>query len=79
VSYFAAIPATGLTGSKEQIDYAVKQFAASYEIVPSNSAAGPSVNHTTSLYLIDADGKVRHKFSHADEPDAIVAALRDQA
>jgi protein SCO1/2 len=76
LSYFTAIPATGLSGSKEQIDHAVKQFAATYEIVDSGSAAGPVVNHTTSVFLVDPDGKVRKTFSFPETAEEIAKALR---
>jgi protein SCO1/2 len=76
LSYFGAIPATGLTGTKQQIDHAVKEFAASYEIVDSGSAAGPLVNHTTTLYVVDPDGNIRLKFNHVDGPEAILEAMK---
>lgn len=76
MSYFTAIPATGLTGTKAQIDHAVKQFAARYEIVPSNSAVGFLVNHTSAIFLLDADGKVRKIFRHDDRAEAIAHQLR---
>lgn len=58
LAYFGAVPARGLTGSKAQIDHVVKQFGARYEIRDSGSAAGPVVDHTIRLYLLDREGDV---------------------
>ena len=61
LAYFGAIPARGLTGSKAQIDEAVRQLGARYEIRDSGSAAGPLVDHTLSIYLLGSDGRVKKK------------------
>ncbi|HEX7809770.1 MAG TPA: SCO family protein [Thermoanaerobaculia bacterium] len=68
LSYFGAVPAKGLTGSKAQIDAVVKQFGAKYEIRDTGSAAGPLVDHTIRLFLLDRDGDIVRMF----EPDAEV-------
>lgn len=77
LAYFQSIPATGLTGNKQQIDHAVKQFAAFYELVDSKSEAGTLVNHTTTLYLLDANQRVVELFSHHDSPETIANKARD--
>ncbi|HEX7830495.1 MAG TPA: SCO family protein, partial [Thermoanaerobaculia bacterium] len=56
------------TGSKAQIDAVVKQFGAKYEIRDTGSAAGPLVDHTIRLFLLDRDGDIVRMF----EPDAEV-------
>lgn len=76
LTYFAAVPARGLTGTKQQIDGVVKQFAARYEIRDSGSAAGPLVDHTIRLYLIDRDGDVVALFDPTTDPKEIAAKLR---
>ncbi len=43
----------GLTGTKEEIDTAVKTFKAFYEIVPGAKPDDYTVNHTAGMYLID--------------------------
>jgi protein SCO1/2 len=63
LSFFGAVPAIGLTGSKAQIDAVVQQFGARYEIRDSGSAAGPLVDHTLSIYLLGRDGRVKKKFA----------------
>ena len=70
------VPVVGLSGTREQVDAVVSQYHASYEITPSDSAAGPTVSHTTYLYLIDRDGRLRHLFRLADTPEQIAAGLR---
>ena len=75
LSYFGAVPARGLTGSKAQIDAVVKQFGARYEIRDSGSAAGPLVDHTIRLYLLDRDGDVAKLFDPDADPAAIAEAM----
>jgi protein SCO1/2 len=74
LGYFA-IPAVGLTGPKEQIDRAVHRYGARYQITDSGSAAGPLVDHSTSLYLIDPKGDLRHTFQHDERPEVIAAEV----
>ena len=66
----------GLTGEKREIDAVVKRYGARYEIEKSDSALGYHVNHTTDIYLLDREGKVRQRFKHADRPDMIAAGVR---
>jgi protein SCO1/2 len=76
LAYFAAVPARGLTGSKEQIDGVVKKFGAQYTIRDTGSAAGPLVDHTIRLYLLDRDGDVAQLFDAEAEPEAIAKAMK---
>lgn len=76
LGYFTAVPAIGLTGTKEQIDHVVKQFGAQYEIRDTGSAAGPTVDHTIRLYLLDRDGDIVRLFDSTDEPAAIAKAMK---
>lgn len=76
LGYFRAVPAKGLTGSKAQIDAVVKQFGARYEIRDSGSAAGPVVDHTIRLYLLDRDGDVIRLFEPDADPKDIADAMK---
>jgi protein SCO1 len=76
LSYFGAVPAKGLTGSKAQIDAVVKQFGAKYEIRDTGSAAGPLVDHTIRLFLLDGDGDIVRIFEPDAEVDDIAEAMR---
>ena len=75
LAYFAAVPARGVTGPKPQIDAVVKQFGASYQIRDSGSAAGPLVDHTVRLYLLDREGDVVKLFDPSSEPKEIAEAI----
>lgn len=76
LSYFSAVPATGLTGSKAQIDAVVRQFGATYQIRDTGSAAGPLVDHTVRLYLLDRDGDVVRLFDPTTDVNEIAEAMR---
>jgi protein SCO1/2 len=76
MSYFRAVPARGLTGSKEQIDAVVKQFGAHYQIRDTGSAAGPMVDHSVRLYVIDKEGDVIALFDPSAEPADIARAMK---
>ena len=72
-----ALDATGLTGSKDAIDRVVNQYGASYEIVPTpDSVAKYTVAHSTWVYALDAEGRVRIRFSYDASVDEIVNGLR---
>lgn len=75
LSYFA-VRATGVTGPPGEIDAIVRKYGASYEKVPVKSAAGYLINHSMYLYLIDAQGQVRHLFRHEDPPEKIADLVK---
>src|SRR5262245_21742286 len=75
VHYFSA-HTIALTGRKQEIDVVVRQYGASYEIEKSDSALGYHVNHTTDIYLIDQNGKLRSRFNYADRPSVMVDGVR---
>lgn len=51
---------TGLTGSAEQVDAAAKVFRAVYKIDPMpDSAAGYTVSHSSYLYMMDENWKLK--------------------
>ncbi len=55
----------------------VAQYGAAYEIEDSGSAMGPLVAHSTFLYVIGRNGKVRALPRHEDTPAWIAAAVRN--
>ena len=72
-----SVNALGLTGTKEQLDAVVAQYAAAYEIVPTpESAAKYTISHTTSVYALDASGRVRTTFAYEASVDEIVTGIR---
>lgn len=64
------------TGTAQEIDRVVNQYAAFYEFEQSTSEAGYLVNHTTTLYLIDQRGRVRHLFRYGDSAARIADGVR---
>jgi protein SCO1 len=77
LSYFP-VPATGITGPKEQIDVLIRRFGGSYEVVPTESEAGPLINHSLTLYLLDDKGDVVKLFNPSSTPDEVAKAMRAQ-
>ena len=73
---FFDVQATGLTGTQEQIDEVVAAYAAFYEKVESESGAGALFGHSTYLYLIDGQGRVRYLFGHGESPERIASGVR---
>ncbi|MEZ5293900.1 MAG: SCO family protein [Vicinamibacterales bacterium] len=72
-----ALDALGLTGTKEAIDTVVAQYGAAYEIVPTpESAAKYTVSHTTTVFALDAQGRVRKTFAYEATVDEIVEGIR---
>ena len=71
------LDALGLTGTKAQIDAVVAKYGAAYEIVPlPDSAAKYSVSHTTSLYVLDKDGRTRFRLRYEASVDEVTESIR---
>jgi protein SCO1 len=68
--------AVGVTGPPAALDPVVAQYAAHYEIEQSDSALGYMVAHSSYLYLIDQQGKVRYVFRYGERPDRIARGVR---
>jgi cytochrome oxidase Cu insertion factor (SCO1/SenC/PrrC family) len=55
----------------------VAQYGAAYEIVPTpDSAAKYTVSHTTTLYGLDPQGRMRLKFRYEATVEEIVQGVR---
>ncbi|HUI82329.1 MAG TPA: SCO family protein [Bryobacteraceae bacterium] len=71
------LDALGLTGTKAQIDKVVAQYQAEYKIIPTpNSAMKYTVAHSTTLYVLDAAGRVRMEFPYEATVDQITSGIR---
>ena len=66
----------GATGSRAQIDAAVKMYGAGYNIDKSDSEADYSVDHTSYTYIIDKSGKLRFTLAHGASADEISKSIR---
>jgi protein SCO1/2 len=69
-----AMPVTGLTGSDEDLATMAAAYHAGYQLVP----ASPHylMNHTTAIFLIDRQGRLRGLFRYNEQPETLAAALR---
>ena len=66
----------GVTGTKDTIDDIVKRYGASYRIVDTGSAAGYSVDHSSSTALVGKDGKIKTFLRHGMTSDELAQAIR---
>jgi protein SCO1/2 len=68
-------PLIGLTGTDEEIARVASAYHASYELVPTGTR-NYLVNHTSAIFLIDRQGKLRQYFKFDEKPETLAAALR---
>ncbi|MCP4128164.1 MAG: SCO family protein [Gammaproteobacteria bacterium] len=67
----------GLTGSEKAVaDTAALYGAKYYEVVLKGAAFGYSVNHSSTIYLITPDGKLRFIFPHATPSSVMLEAIK---
>lgn len=69
----------GLTGTAEEIARAAEAWGVTYQQLPSDSASGYAMAHSTDAYLVDAGGQLRHHIFFGAGPDVIANALRGVA
>lgn len=74
LSYFP-VRSLGLVGTKEQVATIADVYNVEYKYVDTGSAGGYAVDHTTSVFLIDPQGKLRYVFSYKDKSKKIAALL----
>ena len=74
VSSFS-IPVIGLTGSADQVAGVAAQYHASYQVVPTGTT-NYLVNHTSAIFLIDRQGRLRQYFRFDEKPETLASALR---
>ena len=75
VEYFG-VNAIGLTGTKEEIDNVVEVYLAHYMIIPGQTSNWYSINHTTTVFLHDKQGKVRYRFLYEETPEKLAEAIK---
>ena len=69
--------ATGLTGSKPEIDQVVDQYAAQYtQVELPGSAMRYGLDHSAGIYLVSPEGRLLHVFRHTANPKAMAQAIR---
>lgn len=75
LSYFE-IPVIGLTGDLQQIKDVAAQYGATFEFSPTTTNAGYLVDHSSYIYLLDRQGRIRYLFKQSDSPERIAELLR---
>jgi protein SCO1/2 len=66
----------GLTGTPEAIADTAKQYGASYRKQETGSAGGYVVDHSSSTYVIDTNGKLVATLQHGTAPADVIKAIR---
>ncbi len=75
VDYFG-VNAIGLTGTKSEIDKVINAYRAHYLKIPSEKGNWYAINHTTTVYLHDKQGRVRYLFLYEDTPEKLAEAIK---
>ena len=78
LGYFP-IATVGLTGSRQQVDMVVEQYGAEYQVEARDGDGRYLVNHSTDVYLLDGQGRVRYVFGYDSGPEemaGVIAALQ---
>jgi protein SCO1/2 len=67
----------GLGGKLDELQAITKQYGAFFRKVEMpGSAMGYTIDHTSTLYVLDKDGKVQSLVQHAVPPAELAAAIR---
>jgi protein SCO1/2 len=70
---------TGLTGTADEIAQAAEAWGVSYQQLPSDSASGYAMAHSTDAYLVDGKGQLRHHLFYGAGADLVADTLREVA
>lgn len=68
-------PILGLTGTDAEVDAAVSAYRAFYRKVPAKGG-DYTIDHTASIYLMDADGRLQSIIAYDETDAAALAKLR---
>ena len=69
----------GLTGSDDEIREAAGAWGVSYAKIESTSASGYAMAHTADAFLVDAEGRLRHRIWFGAGPEVIAARVNGLA
>ncbi len=75
LAYFSTVDVRGLTGSREEIDAVAERYGVLYKLQEPNEAGHYLVAHTTTLFLVDREGRLRYRFHPSDTPEYIAAGI----
>ena len=76
LAYFSTVDVRGLTGSREEIDEVAERYGVLYKYQEPNEAGHYLVAHTTTLFLVDREGRLRYRFHPSDTPEYIAAGVK---
>ncbi|MXX04259.1 MAG: SCO family protein [Gemmatimonadetes bacterium] len=76
LAYFSTVDVRGLTGSREEIDAVAEWYGVLYKLQEPNEAGHYLVAHTTTLFLVDREGRLRYRFHPSDTPEYIAAGIK---
>lgn len=76
LAYFSTVDVRGLTGSREEIDEVAERYGVLYKLQEPNEAGHYLVAHTTTLFLVDTEGRLRFRFHPSDTPEYIAAGVK---
>ena len=76
LAYFSSVDVLGLTGSREEIDQVADRYGVLYKLQDANEAGHYLVAHTTTLFLVDREGRLRYRFHPSDSPEYIAAGVK---
>lgn len=74
VKSFSRTP-IGLTGTEDDINRVSAQYHAAASMVPTGTT-NYLVNHTSAMFVIDRQGKLRQYFKYDERPEAIAATIQ---
>lgn len=69
----------GLTGTPDAVADAARAWGVTYERLPSESANGYAMAHSTEAYLVDGAGTLRHHLFFGAPTDLVADRLREVA
>ena len=75
LGYFA-LDVIGLRGSKRETDRVIGQYGGHYALNREEGQTDYFVDHSTTTYLIDQEGRVRFLFDQSDTPEHMAAVTR---
>lgn len=71
------LPVVGLTGTPEEVKSVAADFGVYYEKAEQDTAVGYLVDHTTLIYLIDPDGKLRYLSQPGDSAEVLAGLVKE--
>lgn len=69
-------PILGLTGTDAEVNAAVKAYRAFYQKVPINEGKDYTIDHTASVYLMDAKGRLQSIIAYDETNPSALAKLQ---